>query len=142
MYFGNVYSGFFLGLPRPRFWVPASTDAGWTFFGLPGRRFGAVSTGFSFLGLPGLLFGGCSVGIAVEPFKESVVGVVPERFSFLGRPRLDFIAIVCSGVGDSSSFFAFGLPLFTNVMSGFTWYAFWLKATFIRANRSVSSRFV
>ena len=121
MYFGNVYSGFFLGLPRPRFGVPASTDAGCTFFGLPGRRFGVVSTGFSFLGLPGLLFG-CSMAVAIEPFEESVIAVVPQRFSFLGRPRLGFIAVLCScGVGDSSSFRAFGLPLFTNVKSGFTW---------------------
>ena len=121
MYFGNVYSGFFLGLPRPRFGVPASTDAGCTFFGLPGRRFGVVSTGFSFLGLPGLLFG-CSMAVAIEPFEESVVAVVPERFSFLGRPRLGFIAVLCScGVAEIASNFAFGLPLFTNVKSGFTW---------------------
>ena len=34
-----------------------------------------------------IFFGGSSVGIAVEPLKESVVGVVPKRFSFLGRPQ-------------------------------------------------------
>ena len=86
----------FLGLPRPRFWTPASI--GFSFFGRPGLRFGVVSTGFSFLGLPGLRFGVWSNGTAIELFKESVVSVVPFSFNFLGRPRFLYWGDVSSQV--------------------------------------------
>ena len=103
-----------------RFGTPASAD--WSFLGRPGLRFGFVSV-FSFLGLPGLRFGAED---AIEPFKESGVGVVVEvklvEFvgpftSFLGLPRLGF-GTTGSGSGIGS---AFRLPLFTRVKSGLTW---------------------
>src|SRR5574344_1083842 len=120
----TVGSAIFFGLPGLRFGSSA-----FTFFGLPGLRLGLVSAGFSFFGRPGLRFGVWSDAAAIDPFKESgigvievelvIVGVVPSTFNFLGLPRLGFSG-TASGSGSGIGA-AFRLPLFTNVKSGLTW---------------------
>src|SRR5574344_2099154 len=123
----------FFGLPGLRFGGSgatigtASTVGSAIFFGLPGLRFG--SSAFTFFGRPGLRFGVWSDAAAIDPFKESgigvievelvIVGVVPSTFNFLGLPRLGFSG-TASGSGSGIGA-AFRLPLFTNVKSGLTW---------------------
>src|SRR5574344_74018 len=139
----SLFSVVFLGLPGLRFCgtgtVVCSVVAGVSvFFGLPGLRFGgsgatigtASTVGSAiFFGLPGLRFGSWSDAAAIDPFKESgigvievelvIVGVVPSTFNFLGLPRLGFSG-TASGSGSGIGA-AFRLPLFTNVKSGLTW---------------------